>query len=954
VAPGGAGAVGVGGAGAAVVEERAARPSLAARRPGGAAGGGGGVAPEEVLDRFLEWTADVGFSLYAAQEEALLEIAAGRHVILNTPTGSGKSLVALGLHFKAFCEGRTSFYTSPIKALASEKFFSLCDDFGAENVGMLTGDASINPRAPIVCCTAEVLSNMALRRGDQLDAPYVVMDEFHYYSDPERGVAWQIPLITLPHTRFLLMSATLGDMTAIADRLRADTGNEVAVITSSERPVPLDFEYRETPLHQTVEDLLAVGKAPIYIVNFTQRECAELAQALTSMKIASREERERIREAVGGARLDTPYGKEFRRFLSFGIGVHHAGLLPKYRLLVEQLSQKGLLRVICGTDTLGVGVNIPIRTVLFSRLAKFDGKKVSMLSVRDFQQIAGRAGRKGFDVEGSVVAQAPPHVVEKRQAERRAEEGKKRRKAAPAAAKGEVSWNRETFEKLISRPPETLRSRFRITHGMVLDLVQRDAERDDPSRRNFAGLRELIAHSHEDEASRRRLLGQAAVLVRSLYRAGIVHMARDTRRQYLWVVVDAELQWDFSLHQSLALFLIEALTRLDSQGETYAVDVVSLVECVLEDPEIVLRRQVDKLKQELIARLKADGVPFEERIERLEEVVPPRPPQPLVDLLHGAFARFRGDHPWVGGRDIRPKLIGRELLNEYLGFGDFVKRYGLERSEGVLLRYLSQLYKTLKQSVPDAARTEAVFDAIGFFRALLERTDASLLEEWEEMLHPELRRLRAREHEAAEAIWVRELIADPRAFDARVRAEMHLLVRTLAARDWEAAAESVRRDVVGAVSEARVAADGGQQGGADSATGAVTAAASEAAAAGAATAGAAEATAEGATEGAAEKAPADLPAAPGWEPAAGGGWDAERFERDMAPFFAEYGELLFTPEARRHQHTQVRRTGDRTWEVRQVLLDPLGDNLWAILGEIDLRDPHALEGPLVRLQRIGP
>jgi superfamily II DNA/RNA helicase len=891
--------------------DRPARPSLAARRPQAIEGGGAparAVRPEEVLDRFVEWTADAGFSLYPAQEEALLELAAGRHVILNTPTGSGKSLVALGLHFKALCEGRRSFYTSPIKALASEKFFSLCDDFGAENVGMLTGDASINPRAPIVCCTAEVLANMALRQGEELDAPYVVMDEFHYYSDPERGVAWQIPLITLPRTRFLLMSATLGDMSAIAERLRERTGVEAAVVTSAERPVPLDFEYRETPLHQTVEELLATGKAPIYIVNFTQRECAELAQALTSARIAGREERERIRDAIGGARLDTPYGKEFRRFLSFGIGVHHAGLLPKYRLLVEQLSQQGLLRVICGTDTLGVGVNIPIRTVLFSRLAKFDGRKTAILSVREFKQIAGRAGRKGFDEQGSVVAQAPEHAIEKRLAERRAEDGKKRRRAGGATPKGEVSWSRETFEKLISRPPETLKSRFRITHGMVLNLLQRDAERDDPSRRNFASLRELVARSHEDEASRRRLLGQAAVLVRSLYRAGVIHMSRDTVRPYKWVVIDPDLQWDFSLHQALSLFLVEALARLDAQSESYAADVVSLVEAVLEDPEVVLRRQVDKLKQELVARLKADGVPYEERMERLEEVGPPRPPQPLVDLLHGAFDRFRGDHPWVGGRDIRTKSIGREMLLDYLAFGDFIKRYGLERSEGVLLRYLSQLYKTLKQSIPEAARTEAVLDALGFFRALIERTDTSLLEEWEELVHPALRR--QREHEAAEALWISELVADPKALAARVRAEMHLLVRALAARDWEAAAESVRGPM------------------AAKAAGEVWAARGDA---------------HGLDGGEGKGSPSDDES-----------WDAERFERELAPFFDEYGELLFTPEARRHQFTHIRRTGDRTWEVRQTLLDPQGDNLWAIAGEIDLRDPHALEGPLVRLRRIGP
>lgn len=847
------------------------RPSLAARIPEG-----GSSDPDEILDRFVGWVADLGLDLYPAQEEALLEILAGRHVILNTPTGSGKSLVALGLHFKALCEGRTSFYTSPIKALASEKFFSLCDDFGPENVGMLTGDASINPGARIICCTAEVVSNMALRQGPGLDAPYVVMDEFHYYSDPERGVAWQIPLITLPRTRFLLMSATLGDVTGIADRLQEQTGTEVALVSSDHRPVPLDFEYRETPLHETVEVLLASGRSPIYIVNFTQRECAELAQALTSMQIGTREERERIREAVGDFRFDTPYGKEFRRFLSFGIGVHHAGLLPKYRLLVEQLSQQGLLKVISGTDTLGVGVNIPIRTVLFTRLSKFDGRKVSMLSVRDFKQIAGRAGRKGFDDRGSVVAQAPEHIVEKRKNEK---SGSKKPVKGPV--KGEVSWSEETFEKLMSRPPETLKSRFRITHGMILDLLQRDAEENDPNHRNFHSLRELIRRSHEEEGTKARLLSQAAVLTRSLYRAGIIRMTRDTKTNYLWISVAGDLQLDFSLHHALSLYLVETLDRLQTDSPDYIFDLITLVESILEDPDIVLRKQVDRLKQELVAQLKADGVPYEERMERLEEVTHPKP---LADFLYGSFNLFRGRHPWVAGYDIRPKSIGRELFEGYMSFADYVKRYSLQRSEGVLLRYLSQLYKTLDQTIPEPVKTEGVWDALGFFRALVEQTDSSLLEEWEAMLHPDIL-VRTRHREAArEVLWLQELLADPKTFMARVRSEMHLLVRALSNRDWEEAAAAIRQD------------------------------------------------------------PADPETV----------WDADRFEAALAPFFEEHGTLIFGPEARRHQWTQIRATGDRTWEVTQTLLDPEGDNLWATYGAIDLRDPHAVDGPLVRLSRIGP
>ena len=402
--------------------------------------------PAAVLDVFLGWVGDSGLSPYSHQELALLELMTGHHVVLSTPTGSGKSLVAMALHFKGLCEGRRSFYTSPTKALASEKFFEWCEAFGAENVGMLTGDASVNPQATVICCTAEVLSNMALRQGTDLDAPYVVMDEFHYYDDRERGAAWQIPLLVLERTRFLLMSATLGNTAVIEAHLESVTGVSVAHVHSDVRPVPLEYEYRETPLHETLEKLVEADRAPVYVVNFTQRECGERAQSLTSANLASREERRRVAEAIGDFRFDTPFGKDLQRFLRFGVAVHHAGLLPRYRLLVERLAQKGLLRVICGTDTLGVGVNVPIRTVVFTQLCKYDGEKVALLRVRDFKQIAGRAGRKGFDDQGYVVCQAPEHVIENKRLASRAG-GKRRQPKRRAPGRGFVAWNRETLDR---------------------------------------------------------------------------------------------------------------------------------------------------------------------------------------------------------------------------------------------------------------------------------------------------------------------------------------------------------------------------------------------------------------------------------------------------------------------------------------------------------------------------
>ncbi len=307
------------------------QPSLAA--PGTLAAllpsGGETLAPDAILDRFVGWVgSSAGLDLYPAQEEALLELLDDQHVVLATPTGSGKSLVATFLHFKSMCEGRRSVYTCPIKALVNEKFFALCRDFGADNVGMMTGDAAVNRDAPILCCTAEILANMALRE-ERPRADDVVMDEFHYYGDRERGVAWQVPLLLLERSTFLLMSATLGDMTAVAEGLTALTGKKVAEVRSAERPVPLDFEYGETPLHETIEELVSAGRAPIYLVNFTQRAAAEQAQNLMSADFSTKEEKERLRAALDGVRFDTPYGKELQRFMRHGIGLHHAGLLPR-------------------------------------------------------------------------------------------------------------------------------------------------------------------------------------------------------------------------------------------------------------------------------------------------------------------------------------------------------------------------------------------------------------------------------------------------------------------------------------------------------------------------------------------------------------------------------------------------------------------------------------------------
>jgi superfamily II RNA helicase len=748
---------------------------------------GAALAPGEILDRFVTWASGAGLTLYPAQEEAILHLLEGEHVVLSTPTGSGKSLVATFLHFQALATGRRSFYTCPVKALVNEKFFALCQLFGPERVGMMTGDAAINRDAPVICCTAEILMNLTVREArPRVDA--VVMDEFHYYADRERGVAWQVPLLLLEKAAFLLMSATLGDTSAIAESLTQVTGRPVADVRSAVRPVPLEFEYRETPLHETIEDLVSAGKAPVYLVNFTQRAAAEQAQNLMSATFSSKEEKEAIRRALDGVRFPSAYGKDFQRYLRHGVGLHHAGLLPRYRRLVERLAQDGLLKVVSGTDTLGVGVNIPIRTVLLTQLCKFDGQKTAILAARDFRQISGRAGRKGFDERGYVVAQAPEHVIENKRLSERAAAGKKVVKRQPPQ-RGYVHWDRATFDRLQQREPEPLESRFEVGFGLLLSLLQSETTQRGGG---YGRLVEMIGRAHATPVGRSRFRLAAAQRFRALRAAGLVELRAVEGYRGRHVRPAPGLQGDFSLHHTLALYLLDTLPRIPRERETWALDVLSMVEAILEDPDVVLWKQLDRARGEAVAEMKARGMEYDERMAELEKVEYPKPNR---DFVYATFDEFAAKHPWVGHENIRPKSVAREMVERCIGFDDYVRDLELQRSEGTLLRYLTEAYKALVQTVPEGYRDEALEDVIAFLRAAVRGVDSSLLDEWERMRDPGYLPSAAAAPSPEELLAAvpRAPDADPRAFAARVRNELHRLLRALADRRWDAAALAIRQ-----------------------------------------------------------------------------------------------------------------------------------------------------------------
>jgi superfamily II RNA helicase len=695
-------------------------------------------SPDAAYDAFTDWVAGLGLSLYPHQDEAVVELLGGGNVVLATPTGSGKSLVATGAIVGALAERRRAWYTAPIKALVSEKFFDLCAVFGADRVGMMTGDASVNADAPIITCTAEVLANIALREGAAAEAGLVVMDEFHFYAEPDRGWAWQVPLLELPRAQFLLMSATLGDVSELAADLSRRNGRTTAVVDDAQRPVPLSFSWSVEPLAETLEELVTTGQGPVYVVHFTQAAAVEHATSLLATGRGSASRKQERNDAIAGFRFGPGFGRTLARLVKAGIGVHHAGMLPKYRRLVETLAQRGLLEVICGTDTLGVGINVPIRTVLFTGLAKFDGNRQRILRAREFHQIAGRAGRAGFDTAGYVVVQAPEHVIENEKARARSDAkntANPKKKSKPHLKKppeGSVVWSEQTFDKLVNGAPEPLPSRMKVDNAMLVNVLAREEDA-------FPVLRRLLMDNHESRRNQLRLARRAVRLMRSLVRSGVVTRLEQPDQHGRRYVLTVDLPDDFALNQPLAHFALAALDVLDVEAPSYPLDVVSVIEAVLEAPRQVLLAQQFAARGEAVEQMKADGIDYDERMLLLEDVTWP---QPLADLLEATYAVYRQTHPWLPEDALGPKSVVRGMWEQGMGFTDLVARYQLARSEGLVLRYLSDAYRTLRQTVPDAHRSPDLEELVEWLGETVRQTDSSLLDEWEALTDPDHARTR--------------------------------------------------------------------------------------------------------------------------------------------------------------------------------------------------------------------
>ncbi|CAK9031886.1 Uncharacterized helicase C17H9.02 [Durusdinium trenchii] len=679
-------------------------------------------ASDGLLLRFMEALEERGVELYPAQEEAIVEIFSGAHVVLDTPTGSGKSLVAVAALFKALGEGAKgghrgrAYYTSPTKALTSEKFFDLCRHFGAKNVGMATGDVAINTRAPLICCTAEVLTSISLR--DSGEAIWtVVMDEFHYFGDPDRGAAWELPLWRLSRpgcrTNFLLMSGTLGSNPKLYQTLQDRSGRPVRVVSSTVRPVPLQFSYSEDSVQSSIGQLVQTQRAPIYVVHFSQREALETAKKMadaqtsdgTPVLASALQDPAALRERVEAAHFSSPFGVELRELLLRGVGVHHAGLLPCYRRLVEQLTQDSLLALVCGTDTLGVGINVPIRSVLFTRLCKFDGEETRIMRSREFHQIAGRAGRKGFDDRGYVVAVDPDWIIHNRELQQQISSASSSGARPPSPRwrrpprRNYQHWTQKTFTQLQRSAPDPLRSQFRLSMAQVLSVLQSAAEQGSKGEEE---LEDLIAAAQCSRGARHFWRRQVKVYMEALRR----YIDFESLDQ---VADPAERSATIPLDDG-TLFISEVVPSLSAKlsEEDLPLVVLAAAEAICDASETFLR-----------------ALPQASRGEE----APGRCPRDIEELLFEVFNDFRRRRPWISPQFLRPKGIALELLSceSYKELQDRLPNL----PEGTLLRYLSDVYRALRLGMPDEMKTTGLRQVENRLRQTVLQADSSLISEWE-------------------------------------------------------------------------------------------------------------------------------------------------------------------------------------------------------------------------------
>ena len=685
-----------------------------------------------------------GLEPYPVQEQAVSAIFANQSVMVTVPTGTGKTLMAKAALFRAVGKGERAIYTTPLRALTEEKYRELCADFGDENVGFATGDYKVNREAPIQVEVAEILWNRIVADKHVSPAEIVVMDEGHYFNDPERGYVWEQSIIGLdPRTQLVILSATVGHAEKFCQWVEVTRRMPMALVESRERKVPLVHEFREDMLIDTVKELAHKGDVPAIVFVFGREQCFEVARLLKSCRrFTTDEEKVRVEALCDEALLPSGEAKELRPLLTHGIGVHHAGILPRYKQLVEQLALERLIKFVVSTETIAAGINLPARTVVFPSLRKFIKQAPRMLTSAEYHQMAGRAGRPQFDDRGLAITLAPEQVVSDLKKEMKGSKYdlEKLRKSvygrarAEAQRKQDVIWTPESHAELMRGEPAELRSKTKITAEQVLaiglpDLTEAKLPTTDAEARMAEAERSLPPSMRLDivtvienllltERERKELLKILGQLVDNMKALGVLdehgkqvsgEMIRKLQGMdgvFIWWTLFNH-QLEYTELRELVEYLIDhdiIQRQLDRKGE--------------DEKREWMRTKLREM------RLENPHVTWDD-VEAAYEKEHPRV-LTKIEQIHAEFAA-KVPHPELHGGK-RAKNTWAQLEESGLGFLEFVEKHNLEHEEGTQFSYLVRVMN-FANKLGEASQLPEFEDMAERVRKLLARIDLRLVEE---------------------------------------------------------------------------------------------------------------------------------------------------------------------------------------------------------------------------------
>jgi hypothetical protein len=688
-----------------------------------------------------------GLEPYPVQEQAIAPIIAGKSVMVTVPTGTGKTLMAKAALFAALAKGQKAVYTTPLRALTEEKFRELCVDFGEDNVGFATGDYKVNREAPIQVEVAEILWNRIFGDRQVMPADVVIMDEGHYFNDPERGYVWEQSIIGLdPRAQLVILSATVGRPDKFVHWVEMTRRVSMQLVESRDRKVPLVHDFREETLIDTVKDLAFKGDVPAIVFVFGRELCFEVARLLKSCRrFSTDEEKARIEKLCDEALLPGGAAKELRPILTHGIGIHHAGILPRYKQLVEQLALERLIKFVVSTETIAAGINLPARVVVFPSLRKYIKKEPRLVTAAEYHQMAGRAGRPQFDDKGLAITLAPEDVVSeikketKNQSKRgggvsELDAGKIRRSAyakarADAQKRSDLIWTPEQHADLVKGEPAELRSKAKMSAEQVLAVGLPDL-----ARTKLPGADGVVPAAEAPES-----IDEVEASLPPSMRLNIITvidnlLLTDRERKELhktlaWLVDNMKAIGVIDEHgQQISGQMIKELQGMDGLFIYYVLfnhqleyeDLRALVELLVDHDAVqrIFDRKLEDVKREWCRarlrekRMESGQVTWED-VEADYDREHPRVLTKVEEILQ----EFSGKvpHPELHGGK-KAKKIWATIEDEKLGFVEFVEREGLEHEEGSLFSYLIR--------VMNFANKLATASKLSEFESLAERVKA--------------------------------------------------------------------------------------------------------------------------------------------------------------------------------------------------------------------------------------